>query len=140
MFNLIDKALSIAVAAHAGQTDKGGDNYILHPLRLMMKFEEEDLRIVAILHDVIEDSSLSVGDLKEIGFPQDIVEAIDALTKRKGEQYEDFILRIKFNGMAKRVKIEDIKDNMNLLRIPNVDEVDLARVKKYHHALKVLSM
>ena len=138
MLNPLDHALSIAVKAHTGQKDKGGEAYILHPLRLMMKFESEELKIIAVLHDVVEDSSITIDDLKQYGFNQNILNAIHCLSKREHEKYEDFILRIKSNSLASKVKIEDIKDNINVLRIPTLSDIDLSRVKKYHHALKVL--
>ncbi|MBF6649046.1 GTP pyrophosphokinase [Methylobacter sp. BlB1] len=135
----LDTAISISSRAHAGQIDKAGQPYILHPLRVMFKFQSEHERIVAVLHDVIEDSEISLDDLKKLGFSTTIIEAIDCLTKRGGETYEEFISRVSLNDLAKKIKIEDIKDNMDLTRIDSVNDIDLARIKKYHQALKFLS-
>nr|WP_228779073.1 GTP pyrophosphokinase [Methylobacter sp. BlB1] len=135
----MDTAISISSRAHAGQIDKAGQPYILHPLRVMFKFQSEHERIVAVLHDVIEDSEISLDDLKKLGFSTTIIEAIDCLTKRGGETYEEFISRVSLNDLAKKIKIEDIKDNMDLTRIDSVNDIDLARIKKYHQALKFLS-
>lgn len=94
--------------------------------------------IVAVLHDVVEDSSTTFDDIKALGFSEVVVEAIASLTKRSGEHYEDFVLRVSNNELARKVKIEDVKDNLDLTRLDNITEKDLARVEKYHRALKVL--
>jgi (p)ppGpp synthase/HD superfamily hydrolase len=134
----LDSAIAIAAHAHAGQTDKAGRPYILHPLRLMLKIQSEAEMIVAVLHDVVEDSSVSLDDLRDRGFAEDILAAIDCLSKRAGEPYEDFIARITHNSLARKVKIEDIRDNLDLTRIEHLEERDLARAEKYHRALKIL--
>lgn len=134
----IDQALSIAIQAHAGQVDKSGQPYILHPLRLMLKFQSKDEMIVAALHDVIEDSSITFENLKELGFSEVVVDAIVSLTKNNGEAYEDFVLRVSNNDLARKIKIEDIKDNLNLTRLEKITDKDLIRIEKYHRALKLL--
>lgn len=134
----LDKAIAISSRAHTGQIDKAGQPYILHPLRVMFKFQNEHERIVAVLHDVIEDSEISLDDLKKLDFSTTIIEAIDCLTKRAGETYEEFISRVSLNDLARKIKIEDIKDNMDLTRIGSINDIDLARIKKYHRALKFL--
>lgn len=135
---MLDLAIEIACKAHAGQKDKAGDNYILHPLRLMLKFNNDEERVVAILHDVIEDSDVSLDIIKNFGFSQAVVDALDCLTKRDNEQYEVFIHRLVGNNLSKRIKIEDIKDNLNLLRLHELNEYDLLRINKYHKALRFL--
>lgn len=135
----IDRAIAIATKAHAGQVDKAGQPYILHPLRLMFKFISEDEQIVAVLHDVVEDSVFTLADLKSSGFSDIILEAIDCLTKRKDESYEKFVERILKNNLARKVKVEDLKDNMDLTRLNTIADKDLVRVKKYHRALQVLA-
>jgi (p)ppGpp synthase/HD superfamily hydrolase len=135
----LDTAIAISSRAHASQIDKAGQPYILHPLRIMFKFQSEHERIVAVLHDVIEDSEISLDDLKRLGFSTTIIEAIDCLTKRNGETYEEFISRVSLNDLARKIKIEDIRDNMDLTRIDSINDIDLARIKKYHRALKFLS-
>lgn len=132
----IEKALEIAIKAHSGQVDKAGKAYILHPLRLMNQFVDEDLMIVSILHDVVEDSNVSLEDLIDAGFSLTIVNAINCLTKRKDENYQDFIERTKSNSLAKQVKIVDIKDNLNISRlIKPLSQNDIERLKKYQMAL-----
>lgn len=135
---LLERALQLALNAHRGQIDKAGKPYILHPLRLMLKLENNDQQIVAVLHDVVEDSNTTLNDLTESGFPKDIVYAIDCLTKRDGETYDCFIARIKKNDLARRVKIEDLKDNLNLSRLQAITQKDLDRADKYRKALAEL--
>ncbi|MCF6258346.1 MAG: GTP pyrophosphokinase [Gammaproteobacteria bacterium] len=135
----LDQAIAIATKAHAGQVDKSGQPYILHPLRLMFKFHSEDEMIVAVMHDVIEDSLFTLDYLKNDGFSDVILDALECLTKRKGEKYGDFVLRILQNELAQKIKIEDIKDNLDLTRLNKITDDDLVRVEKYHRALNVLS-
>jgi (p)ppGpp synthase/HD superfamily hydrolase len=132
----INKALEIAIRAHSQQVDKADEEYILHPLRVMHQFDDKDLMIVSILHDVIEDSNFTLDDLADVGFSREILDAINCLTKRKNETYQSFIDRVKTNSLAVKVKIEDIKDNLDITRLPQpLSEIDLARLKKYHNAL-----
>jgi len=137
--SLLARSIMIAARAHAGHTDRGGKPYILHPLRLMLKMETEDEMIVAVLHDVVEDSEISLTELRASGFPGTVTDAIACLTRRAGESYEGFILRVRANALARRVKLADLEDNMNLARIPNPGPEDLARVEKYRRALQVLT-
>jgi (p)ppGpp synthase/HD superfamily hydrolase len=134
----LDKAIALACKVHAAQVDKSGEPYILHPLRLMLKFNNNDERIVGVLHDVIEDSEVTLDDLRKIGFDELIVQAVDSLSKRTDESYESFINRIKVNRLATKVKIEDIKDNLNLTRLHSISSNDLDRIEKYHKALTYL--
>lgn len=135
---LIDRALQIALQAHTGQVDRAGAAYILHPLRIMNQMESEEERLVAILHDVIEDSSLTLVDLRAAGFPAAIVDAVDLLTHREDDSYEDYVRKIKGNALARRVKIGDLHDNMRLDRLPAPDQKDLERLGKYKRALEIL--
>jgi (p)ppGpp synthase/HD superfamily hydrolase len=128
-------AIKIACEVHANQKDKAGEPYILHPLRLMQRLKGKETMMVAILHDVIEDSQLDLGFLEAEGFDKRIVNAVDAITKRTNESYQDFIERLSINEMAVKVKIEDIKDNLDLTRLSSVDEKDMERIKRYHKAL-----
>lgn len=134
----LDKALEIACKAHKGQVDKAGHPYILHPLRLMLRCEAEAERIVALLHDVVEDSDCTLDDLRNAGFHEEIVEAVDCLTRRQDESYDAFIARLASNGLAKIVKIKDIQDNLDLTRIAVLTESDLNRIARYHKALAFL--
>jgi (p)ppGpp synthase/HD superfamily hydrolase len=135
---LIEKSLAIALRAHTGITDKAGHAYILHPIRIMLKMTTELEMATALLHDVIEDSDLTAADLLAIGIPDSVVEAVLCLTKQADETYQDFILRAKQNAIARKIKIADIEDNINILRISHLTESDLARVAKYHAAWQVL--
>ena len=134
----LEQAISLATKAHFGQVDKAGNPYILHPLRLMFKLKHEDEMIVAVMHDIIEDSDYTFDDLKDYGFSDKIIKAIQLLTKPREENYEAFISRILENNLARKVKIEDIKDNLDLTRLNTITDKDLLRIKKYHHALKKL--
>lgn len=131
-------AIKIACKAHADQKDKAGEPYILHPLRLMLRLEDKDAMIVAVLHDVIEDSHIGIDFLESQGFDKSILKAVEALTKKENEPYHDFIERLSFNDVAVKVKIEDLKDNLNLTRLTCISDKDLARMKKYHKALTFL--
>ena len=131
---LIEKALEIALQAHIGQTDKSGETYILHPLRLMNKMKSDDEKAVALLHDVIEDSDFSADKLLSQGIPEHVVTAVKALTKIEDESYLEFIERVKLNPLATKVKIADLEDNINILRLKTLNSDDLQRVKKYHQA------
>src|SRR5690606_16788407 len=91
---VLDAAIALACRVHSGQLDKAGKPYILHPLRLMLQFEDMDSQLAAVLHDVIEDGSISLDELRGIGLPETVVAAIDCLTKRPGESYESYIERI----------------------------------------------
>jgi (p)ppGpp synthase/HD superfamily hydrolase len=112
--------------------DKAGDPYILHPLTVMLRFRDPDARIVAILHDSVEDSDQTLADLEKEGFSEEVVEAVDALTRREGESYEEFIARLRPNPLARRVKLADLEHNMDLRRIGSVTEGDLERIARYH--------
>lgn len=136
----IEIALQIALDAHQGQVDKANLPYILHPLRLMNKFKQTDLQIIALLHDVVEDSDFTIENLRQSGFSELILEVIECLTKRENENYDGFIERIRKNAFATQVKIADIKDNLDLSRLSGeLTAKDVERILKYHKALKTLS-
>ena len=137
--NLLEKAIAIAVAAHTEQLDKSGAPYILHPLRVMLGVTSEAEQIVAVLHDVVEDTPWTLEQLRAEGFPELLLVALDCVTKRENEDYFDFIGRIKPNPLAVAVKISDLHDNMKLSRIPNPTEKDFQRLKKYEKALAILT-
>ncbi len=134
----LDIAIALACSAHAGQVNKAGKAYILHPLRLMLCFDDLDAQIVAVLHDVIEDSEHSLGDLQGLGFDAHVISAIDCLTKRPGENYQRFLERVATHPLATRVKIQDITDNLDVTRLPALTDKDFERVRKYHQALAYL--
>ena len=135
---LIETSLHIALRAYAGKTDKAGREYILHPLRVMAKMETDLERSAALLHDVIEESEITAEDLLAEGIPAEVVEAVQFLTKRENEEYQDFVARAKKNKLAANVKLADIEDNIDVLRLTSLDEQDLARIKKYHFAWRFL--
>jgi len=134
----LDIAIETALNAHVGQVDKAGQPYILHPLRLMLRLTNEDERIVAVLHDVVEDSELTIDDLSLRGFSKRIVTAIDCLSKKESENYNDYISRLSDNKLATKIKIEDLRDNLDITRIESIGEKDLSRLRKYHRALMFL--
>ena len=134
----LEEAIVIAAQAHAGAKDKAGAPYILHPLRVMLKTESPTERIVAVLHDVVEDSYWTIEALRERGFSEEVLEAVDCLTHRPEESYEDFVLRTAANPIALKVKMADLEDNLEQSRIKHPTEQDKARVVKYEQALKHL--
>ena len=134
--DLIEKSIEIALYAYKGLKDKAGNTYILHPLRIMAKVESIDEKCVAILHDVIEDSDYTAEDLLNEGMPTSVVDAVVALTKVKGEDYDSYMERIKRNLIATKIKCIDIEDNINILRLNSISDEDLERVAKYHNAGK----
>ena len=131
----IEKAISLAVEGHKGQEDKAGAPYILHPLRIMFKMDGEEKMISAVLHDLIEDTHISLDDLKEHGFDNGIIEAVDSVTKRNGEDYREFIDRAGLHPIGADIKMADLEDNMDLSRIASVGDRDLKRLNKYHRAM-----
>lgn len=134
----LERAIAIAVDAHRGQTDKAGQPYVLHPLRIMLALETEEERIVGVLHDVVEDSDWTFDALRGEGFSAEIVEALESVTKREGEAYEAFVVRAGANPIGRAVKRADLRDNSDLSRIANPTERDHARLEKYRRALASL--
>lgn len=136
---LLSTAIIMATKAHDGQVnDKCGEQYILHPLRVMEKMKDDISRIVAVLHDIIEDTNITKEDLAEAGFSQEVIEAVICLTRRKNEDYFSFIRRCKQNNIARFVKLADIEDNMDLRRLSNPTEKDYERNSKYKKASDIL--
>ena len=131
MQELLKKAIALATKAHHGQFDKGGHPYIGHPLRVMNQGNSDEEKIVGVLHDSVEDSDLTLEDLKAEGFDRPIIEAVDAITKREGESTPDYLQRVMDNPIALKVKIADMTDNMDLSRISNITQKDLERVTNY---------
>jgi len=134
----LERAIMIATKAHAGQTDKGGNPYILHPLRVMLQMQCEQTRIVAVLHDVIEDSSWTFEDLKKEGFSDEVLKGLDGVTRRSGEQYDEFIERASQFWISRLVKLADLDDNCDIDRIPNPTHTDIKRIQKYKKAINQL--
>jgi (p)ppGpp synthase/HD superfamily hydrolase len=136
---LLEKAIGIAVAAHRGQRDRYGPPYILHPLRVMGRVESAVEKIVAVLHDVPEDTQWTLADLKREGFPEEVLEALDCLTKRAGEPYQELVNRAAGNPLARRVKLADLEDNLDVRRFGQVGRAEAERLAKYLAAWQTLS-
>lgn len=139
---LLEKAIAIATVAHKGQKDKGGNPYIKHPEAVANRLKDVKRKIVAWLHDVIEDTHITAEDLIREGFPTDIVDAVIAMTRRKEETYIEFCHRVAENELAIDVKIEDIEENLDFSRIPDPTEEEISafesRAKRYRKALLFL--
>ena len=137
--SVIEDALEFALAAHKGQVDKGGHPYILHPLRLMLSMETDHERLAALLHDVVEDNDgVSFEDLETLGIPDRVVDALRMLTHGDDEPYMDYIARIARHALARKVKMADLRDNMNVRRMRNFSDRDAERVRKYISAYSLL--
>jgi (p)ppGpp synthase/HD superfamily hydrolase len=127
----IERAIEIAARAHAGQIDKAGAPYIFHPLRVMLSVDSPYERMAAVLHDVVEDTAVTAKELRAEGIPEAVLEAVDALTKRPGESRMQAAQRAVLNPIARRVKMADVSDNMDLSRIANPTEKDFNRMREY---------
>jgi (p)ppGpp synthase/HD superfamily hydrolase len=135
----VEDAVSIAARAHRGQKDKAGAPYLLHPLRMMLRMDTEAAMMAAVLHDVVEDTEWTLERLREAGFSDEVLEAVDCLTHREGESYQQFVERVRTNPIARQIKIADLEDNMNVRRINQLGPRDLERLEKYHRAWPVLT-
>jgi hypothetical protein len=138
----IAKAIEIAARAHADQKDKEGGSYILHPLRVMMRVEGDPARMVAVLHDTIEDTSLTEEDLRREGFSEDVLAALQLVTHDSRDTYADYVVRCAGNPIAKQVKLADLEDNTRLDRAlvrPASLERDLKRLHRYNLSYKFLT-
>ena len=134
----LEHAIALAASAHSGQVDKAGQPYILHPLRLMLAVTTPDERMAAVLHDVVEDTAITLAQLVEVGFPNAVITAIEALTKRPGETRIDAAKRAAANPIARVVKLADVTDNMDLSRIAAPTEKDYARLREYQQVRELL--
>lgn len=135
---MLNKAHEIAKRAHEGQFDKGGNPYILHPLAVSGMVETEAEKTVALLHDVIEDTIITLEELRSYGFPDQVIKAVDVLTKRPGVSYDDYIEKVKQNPLALTVKIADMSHNKDLSRISQPTEKDFERANRYEKKIKEL--
>lgn len=133
----LDTAIKMATHYHAGQTDQGGQPYILHPLRVMLSVKRLDEQIVAVMHDLVEDTDVTL-DVIEDTFGKEIREAVDSVTRREGESYTDFIKRSYMNPVGRVVKIADIKDNLDINRPGSVKFLSGGISKRYYEALLFL--
>ncbi|MTV88101.1 HD domain-containing protein, partial [Streptococcus pneumoniae] len=131
-------AHEVAKKAHFGQIDRAGIDYIKHPETVASFVTTDEEKAVAYLHDVIEDTSLTLLDLKKEGFSKNIIEAVDILTKKKGQDYQSYLNLVKKNELARVVKLADLRHNSDLTRLPLITEKDLERNKKYSSAIRFL--
>ena len=132
----LERAVAIAATAHEGQRDKANAPYILHPLRVMLRLASDAERITAVLHDVVEDcEGWTFERLRGEGFANDIIEALQSVTKREGESYEDFVARACKSPIGRRVKLSDLHDNCDLSRIAQPTAKDHERIARYRRAI-----
>lgn len=134
-----EKAYEIAKKAHLGQIDKAGEDYIKHPEKVASFVNSDEEKAVAYLHDVIEDTELTLEDLREYGFSKEVLKAIDVITKKKGQDYQTYLYSVKENKLVRVVKLANLRHNSDLTRLPKITKKDLERNKKYISAIKFLS-
>ena len=132
--SLLERAIEIALSAHLGQTQWNGRPYILHPLRVMSDVEGDDAKMVAVLHDVVEDSEWTLDDLQAEGFSEDVILAIGVLTRPHGMNYDQYIEEIAHNRLARQVKLADLRHNMDVRRIPQITVGNVAYLERYRAA------
>lgn len=131
----LDQAILIATKAHQNQVDKAGKPYILHPIRVMIRMKDTISQIVAVLHDVLEDCpDYDEGSLRQEGFSSEIIEALSVLNRDNYPDYQTYICNVVKNPIARIVKIADLEDNINILRLNTITDKDFERIKKYHWA------
>jgi (p)ppGpp synthase/HD superfamily hydrolase len=148
----LEDAIELALGAHRGQTDKAGQPYVLHPLRVMLALDADEARMVGVLHDVVEDTRdkpcpedrITFEKLASWGYPEPVIAALDRVTKLPDESgdegYRRFIQRVKGNALARKVKLADLADNLDVSRLkPPLDEWDLKRLNRYLDATRTLS-
>lgn len=137
--NQVEMALQLATKAHKGQHDKAGKDYIEHPKAVATMLESQEEKIVAYLHDVVEDTYVTLEDLKKMGFSDKVISAIDAITKRDNEDHEEYIKRVSANDLAKKVKLCDMYHNSDITRYDNPSLEEEKRCAKYLKKIEELS-
>ena len=135
---LFDLALKIAIQAHKEQKDKSGREYIMHPIRVAERCKDPRAKIVALLHDTIEDTGVTAEFLRSEGFPDEIISGVLSVTKQEGEDYNAFVARASENPIGREVKIADLEDNMDIKRLHEITDEDVARLRKYLRAWQYL--
>ncbi len=136
--DLTRKAITVAYNAHQGQLDRAGLPYILHPLHVAEQMKDEDTCVVALLHDVIEDTDLTLENLREYGFTEAQIEGVRVMTREEDADYFEYIRSVKTNPLALAVKLEDLKHNSDVTRIIEITDKDLQRLEKYKKAMEIL--
>jgi len=132
------RALRLAYDAHAGQSDKSGLPYIHHPLHLAEQMQDESTTILALLHDVVEDTQYSIEDIEAMGFDREITDALRLMTHDKRVPYMEYVEKLKKNPLARTVKLADLRHNSDLSRLNEVTEKELKRIEKYRAAIELL--
>ena len=132
------KALKLCFEAHKNQVDKSGMPYVFHPFHLAEQMETEETTIVALLHDVVEDTDYTLENLREMEFGETVVKALSLLTHDDAVEYMDYVRAIKENPIAKAVKLADLRHNSDLSRLDVIDEKALIRQEKYLKAMDLL--
>ena len=135
---LTKKAVKLCFEAHKDQVDKSGLPYVFHPFHLAEQMTDELTTVTALLHDVVEDTSYTLADLREMGFPETVLDALALLTHDDGTAYLEYVARLKTNPIARAVKLADLRHNSDLTRLDQVDGKALARVEKYRKAIELL--
>ncbi len=131
----LEKAIALAMEAHRGQVDRARAPYILHPLRVMFSLQGEMEQVVGVLHDVVEDSEVTFDELRRLGFSEAVITALDGVTRRADETYEEFVERSAAHPVSRRVKLADLADNMDVRRFSgDLSEKDLTRLNRYRRA------
>ncbi len=133
------KALKLCFEAHKNQVDKSGIPYVFHPFHLAEQMTDENTTVVALLHDVVEDTDYTIEDLRNMGFNDAVLEAISLMTHAKDVPYMDYVAEIKKNPIARAVKLADLKHNSDLSRLDTVGEKAIKRVEKYKKAIELLN-
>lgn len=135
----IEDAINIATEAHRGQKDKNGEPYIYHPIRVMLAVQTEYEKMVGVMHDIIEDTKLEIEDLADEGFSNEVIKAVKVMTKSKEQLYRDYLIAVKSNPIARAVKIADIRDNTNPVRLFKLAPETVSRMSlKYSQGLQFL--
>ena len=137
---LTKKALKLSFAAHKDQLDKSGMPYVYHPFHVAEQMETEETVVVALLHDVVEDTDYTLEDLKAMGFPDSLTEALALMTHDDSVPYLDYVAKLKGNSIARAVKLADLRHNSDISRLDKVDEKALERVEKYKKAIALLTL
>ncbi|GAB6454561.1 hypothetical protein bcgnr5390_17550 [Bacillus luti] len=137
--HLLDTSIEISASVHKGQEDKGGTAYILHPIAVMCRVKDIITKIVGVSHDVVEDSNFTIEDYVRLGFPKEITEEIEAVTKKDDESYDAYLYRVSQKKRAIKVKLADMEENQDLTRIPNPTRNDKSRARKYKRKAKILT-
>lgn len=127
----LERAIELAITYHKGQKDKAGQAYILHPLRVMLRCQGESAQMVAVMHDLLEDTPVSLEMLRQEGFTDEVLRALEGVTRRPGESYREFVLRAKADPLARQVKLADLEDNLDVRRLSEITSRDAQRLERY---------